>query len=216
MRNFLLAVALMGVAPICGFSSDILFQGTLEQDDLIQYFRAVLNSSATVTIQSYGYAGGTALSTVVPSGGFAPDVTIFTDFGSGLTEVTSDNGGHCGTTNTDPTSGNCDDPFIQTTLDAGVYVIGLSVWDNTPVDGSFASGYTQTSPGFTCAEGNVSGNFCDVTDAVFSSRTGNWALEIAGFDESELAPEPSTWALLAMAGGALVWFSRRHLATQRP
>jgi hypothetical protein len=212
MRNLFLAVALLGVAPVCGLSAT-LFQGTFQFDNQVEYFQARLISAGTVTIQSYGYAGGTVLSTVVPSGGFAPNVTIFTDLGSGLTEVQSDNGGHCGPTNTDPDTGNCDDPFIQASLGAGTYVIGLSVWDNTPLAGylDLSDGYVQTSnPGFTCAEGGVSGSFCDVTDATFRSRTGDWALEFSGFDEVSRIPEPSTWAMLAMAGAALVWFKRRR------
>ena len=214
MRNLYQAVALLALAPLCGFSSDILFQGTFQTDNQVQYFLVTVDASATISIQSFGYAGGTALSTVVPSGGFAPDVTIFSEVGGSFTQILSDNGGNCGVVNTDPNTGNCDDPYISTFLQDATYIVGLSVWDNTPVDGSFDDGYNQANnPGFTCAEGSTSGNFCDVTDATFPSRTGNWAIEFSGFDQAveEIAPEPSTCALLALAGVSLLWRKRRHL-----
>jgi hypothetical protein len=176
-----------------------LFQGTFATDDQVELFAFTLSSSSLVTIQSYGYAGGTINSTVIPPGGFAPDATIFALVASDYVESTSSNGGNCGMTGTDPVTGNCDDPFIQTTLPAGSYYLALSVWDNVPLTGTLADGYTQTgNPGFTCAEGgsaNPNGTFCDVTDALFRSRTGNWALSFTGTTsvQNVTVPEPPTW-----------------------
>jgi hypothetical protein len=79
-------------------------------------------------------------------------------------------------------------PDIQTILSAGTYYLGLSVLDNFPLTGTLADGYTQTgNPGFTCAEGGLSGQFCDVSDALFATRTGNWAFTL----DVAPAPEPA-------------------------
>jgi hypothetical protein len=100
----------------------------------------------------------------------------------------------------DLVTGNCDDPLLQTFLPVGTYFLGLSVWDNVPLTGTLSDGYTQTgNPGFTCAEGGLSGQFCDTTDALFRSRTGKWAFAFTGVDsvtELGAAPEPATSLLI--------------------
>ena len=114
---------------------------------------------------------------------------------------TPDNGGHCGITGADPVTGNCDDLYLQTTLAPGSYYVALSVDDNVPATGNLLDGFKQTgNPGFTCAEGGLTGQFCDVTDALFRPRTGNWALDIAGATSvaPTSIPEPATlWPLLS-------------------
>jgi hypothetical protein len=183
----------------------ILFQGTFAADDQVDYFRLTANSATTITIQSFGYAGGTDNATVIPAGGFAPELSVFAPLGADYVLSNSDNGGHCGATGTDPVTGNCDDPYLQTTLAPGSYIVALSVWDNVPVTGNLADGFKQAgNPGFTCAEGGLTGQFCDVTDAFFRPRTGNWALDIAGASSvvPTSVPEPATWWPL-LSGGLL-------------
>src|SRR5262249_54761218 len=158
-----------------------LFQGTFQSDDQTEVFSFTLAAPGTVTIQSFGYAGGVVGPNTIFSGGFAPLAVIFAPFGSDFVQAASDNGGHCPPALFDPVTGNCDDPYLQAALPAGSYFLVLSVWDNVPATGVLADGYKQTgNPGFTCAEGGVGGSFCDVTDALFRSRTGNWALTIDG------------------------------------
>jgi hypothetical protein len=197
--------ALLSIMTIASPAATILFQGTFSTDDQVELLQFTLNSDSVVTIQSYGYGGGTANATIIPAGGFAPNVTIFTLLGTDYVQATSDTGGHCGTTQTDPVTGNCDDPYIQTLLSAGTYYLGLSVYDNLPSTGNLADGYQQTgNPGFTCAEGGLTGQFCDVTDALFRPRTGNWALTIEGADGTSAVPEPSTLWLAGTLIGALL------------
>ena len=196
-------VCALVITAAAGMASPLLLQGTFPADDDVALFRFTLSAPGVVTLQSYGYAGGVANSTTIPAGGFAPDVTIFAQVGSDYVESTSDNGGHCGITGTDPVTGNCDDPYIQSTFAAGTYYLALSVYDNLPVDGFLADGFKQGgNPGFTCAEGGLSGQFCDVTDALFRTRTGNWAFTIAGVTSitSLVIPEPSTGWLITAAG----------------
>jgi hypothetical protein len=199
------AVALLSIMTIASPAATILFQGTFSTDDQVELLQFTLNSDSTVTLQSHGYAGGTVNATTIPDGGFAPNVTIFALLGTDYVQATSDTGGHCGTTQTDPVTGNCDDPYIQTLLSAGTYYLGLTVYDNLPSTGNLADGYKQTgNPGFTCAEGGLTGQFCDVTDALFRTRTGNWAFTIEGVDGTSAVPEPSTLWLAGTLIGALL------------
>ena len=99
-------VCLLVFTAAVGMASTILFQGTFSADDEIALFRFTLSAPGVVTLHSYGYTGGIANSTIIPAGGFAPDATIFAQVGSDFVESTSDNGGHCGITGTDPVTGN--------------------------------------------------------------------------------------------------------------
>ena len=110
----------------------------------IETFRFTLNATGVVTLQSYGYAGGVVNATTIPAGGFAPFAVIFAPLGGDWVQSTIDNGGHCGVTLADPVTGNCDDPYVRTTLSAGTYDLVLSVWDNVPQFGTLADGYKQT------------------------------------------------------------------------
>lgn len=189
-------------------TAGVLFQGTFGADDQVQYFHLIVSSATAVTFQSFGYAGGTDNATVIPAGGFAPELSLFALVGADYVLANSDNGGHCGTTGPDPVTGNCDDPFLQTILAPGSYFVALSVDDNVPSTGNLLDGFKQTGhPGFTCAEGGQTGQFCDVTDALFRPRTGNWALDIAGATSvtPTTIPEPATWWPLLSCGllGAL-------------
>ncbi|HEX3880800.1 MAG TPA: DVUA0089 family protein [Bryobacteraceae bacterium] len=185
-------------------------QGSFANDAQTAAFVFNVATTEIVTVQSYGYAGGTFGATVVSAGGFAPNVTVFDGAGQ---EIGSDNGGHCGTTNTDPTTGNCDDPVFQNTYTPGQYTAVLSVWDNVSVDGTLADGFVQDgNPGFTCGEFGLGGNFCDVTTALGDQRTGNYAVAIVGADSFPSAPEPATISLMLGAGVAAL-LARRKFAS---
>jgi hypothetical protein len=205
LAKAVILLALTTAADAAGF----LFVGTFPTDDQVQLFRFTVNTAAVVTLQSYGYAGGVVNSTTIPAGGLVPYAMVFSLVGSDYVQSLSDNGGHCPTTQQDSVTHNCDDPFIQATLAAGVYYLALSVWDNVASTGSLADGFRQTgNPGFTCAEGSVSGQFCDVTDAFYRPRTGDWAFAFTGMDSvtAQSTPEPSTWWPTLSGGllGALV------------
>jgi hypothetical protein len=191
------------ICPLaCMAAEPTLFQGTFGQDDQVELFSFTSDGSTDITIQSYGYAGGTVNSTDIAEGGFAPDATIFD--GSGNEQIT-DTGSHCPPTGVDSVTGNCDDPYIDQVLTAGTYTLALTVYDNVSYDGTLADGFKQDgNPGFTCAEDGLTGEFCDVTSA-YQERTGNWAISIGGAsavsDITSATPEPATLPL--MLGGAL-------------
>jgi hypothetical protein len=153
-------VIVLVVLTTAANAATFLFQGTFSTDDQVEMFHFTLLADTTVTLQSYGYAGGVVNSTTIAAGGLAPYAVVFALVGSDYIESTADNGGHCPVTQQDPVTGNCDDPYIQTVLAAGDYYLALSVWDNVALTGSLADGFKQTgNPGFTCAEGGQSGQF---------------------------------------------------------
>jgi len=199
LRHLLQKTGLVGLLLAIGtpaFADALLFQGTFPQDDNVALLPFTLSSDGSITIQSYGYAGGTAPGgTLISGGGFAPNAILFDGMG---VEIATDNGGHCPITGVDAATGNCDDPYLVETLSAGAYTLALAVWDNVP-NGDLADGFRQDgNPGFTCAEFSLSGNFCDTTTALGVARTGDFAVSISGDTvvTPTATPEPSTFALL--------------------
>jgi hypothetical protein len=181
--------------------ADSLFQGIFSADDQIALFNFTVNAPQAVTIETFSYAGGTSGTTTVPAGGFAPTAFIFDNLGD-VFLLTS---GTCGQVNQDPTTLNCDDLFFQDVLGPGTFTLALAVDDNRPVDSFVADGFFQDgNPGFTCQEAGTSGNFCDVTTALGSSRTGAYALSITGADSATQLPEPGSIVLVL---GGVVFFA---------
>jgi hypothetical protein len=82
-----------------------------------------------------------------------------------------------------------------------------------PFDGFLPDGFTQTgNPGFTCAEFERTGGFCDTTTAVGDERSSRYAVTIMGSAVS--TPEPGTLALVF--GAALAGLTRRLLTREAP
>jgi hypothetical protein len=202
------------ICPLaCLADSPTLLQGTFSQDDQVELFSFTSDGSTPITIESYGYAGGTVNSVTIPEGGFAPDEFVFDDTGSELLSLDP----QCPPGNLDSVTLNCEDPYLQQTLGAGTYTLALTVYDNPSSDGTLADGFKQdNNPGFTCAADGLPGNFCDDTDPLFGQRTGNWAISIDGAsavsDITSATPEPATLPL--MLSGLLVAaiFYRRRRA----
>jgi len=146
LRAARLAV-LLAAAGIPAFAGSVVFQGVFNEDDDVALLPFSITATDLVTIESYGYAGGTAPGGIIaPEGGFAPNAILFDSSG---TEITSNQGGDCAITGADSVTGNCDDPYFQETLAAGSYTLALVEWDNTTTDGFLPNGFNQTgNPGF--------------------------------------------------------------------
>ena len=87
MENRILIVArtacFLTLACATGQAANISFQGNFSGDDQVQPFNLTDNSTATVTMVSFAYGGGTnAAGTVVPAGGFDTFFTLFAADGS--------------------------------------------------------------------------------------------------------------------------------------
>jgi hypothetical protein len=209
MKKLLNGTLLFNLAIVTGFASPLpLYQGTFAADDQVALFNITANASETITVETYSYAGGTVNSTIIPAGGFAPAAFLFDNVGDVLTLTN----GNCSQVERDPTTGNCNDLYFQDTLAPGTYTLALAVYSNTPVDTSVADGFVEDGdPGFTCQEAGTSGSFCDLTTALGTSRTGDYAISVAGADSvMQLGvPEPGS-ILLLLAGGALTALLRRR------
>jgi hypothetical protein len=211
MCRLLSAALLLILAAAPGLASEILFQRTFATDDQVALFDITANTAEFISIQSYSYAGGTVDSVVIPGGGFDPSEFLFDNMG----DVQVLTNGTCSQVGTDSTTGSCNDLFFQDTLGPGTFTLALAVADNTPVDASVADGFVNDgNPGFTCLAAATSGNFCDLSTALGTSRTGYYAISISGADAinqlgTSGTPEPASMLLL-LAGCGMIALLRRH------
>jgi hypothetical protein len=215
MDKLVKGILLFSLAAAPGFANTVLFQGTFAADDQVALFFITANAPEIVTIQTYSYAGGAVDSTSIPAGGFAPDAFLFDNVGDVLTL----SAGNSSQVAQDPNTLESDDLFFQNTLGPGTYTLALAVDDNTPLGTSVSDGFVDDgNPGFTCLEAGVSGSFCDLTDATFASRTGNYAIAITGADSVTQplsgVPEPGSMLLL-LAGGGLTALLRRQSSSSK-
>ena len=192
VRSFLRISLLAVMAASASFAVNISFTGTFGADDQVQLFDIVLGTAGDVTFQSYGSGGGANYAgATILAGGFD---SYFTWYAGDGTQIGSDDDHGCGLANTTPNG--CADAFFHGFLDAGNYVLALTLSGNVP-NGALADGFSG-SPGFSC-----SGSFCDVFGV---AHTGSWAVDILTVDSASpsAAPEPATFFLvpasLALAG----------------
>ena len=83
----------------------------------------------------------------------------------------------------------------------GTLTLALAVFDNNPLGRFVTDGFVQDgNPGFTCREAGTSGAFCDVTTALGTTRTGNYAIAITGVD-SVSTPSPAVSFCFSPAAG---------------
>lgn len=194
--------------------------GTLgSPEDLFEQSFTVLGTRS-VTIQSYGFGGGTnAASSVIPAGGFAPLIALFsaapetirTDaFGNPIASVPGSTQFFAGC----PPAGlrsiggsaECGDSRLVVSLGPGSYNLLVSDADYIP----FA-----VSPGPPTSTA-LSDGFADLTGGVFQTCTpagacigdgANFAIDILGFSDTTTgpAPEPTSTCLLGAALAVLGW-----------
>jgi hypothetical protein len=181
------------------FAGSFSFTGTFTQDDDLQSFFFSISSNTTITLRTYGYAGGTNFAgTNIARGGFDPILSLFDNAGN-LINVNNDGG--CGVVNQDSVTGACWDSYISTSLPAGLYRAVLSQSDNSANGPTLADGFQRagqgnfTGPAFIGSEGSF-------IDANPSQRNGNWAVDLLNVDRAAVSPltdvpEPSTWLLVS-------------------
>ena len=178
--------------------SNFSFEGLFLTDDQVQLFDFTLATGSTVTMQSWGYGGGTnANGQLVPAGGFDSFFTWFAGNGSQI--GTNDDVGCGGPTNSH--NGACLDAYAQVFLPAGSYTLALTQSGNEPI-GDLSDGFTEQGQGDFTANGNCPA-FCDLLG---NTDNGNWAVDISNVTsatEVGATPEPSTW-VLSIAGIALL------------
>jgi hypothetical protein len=203
------SLALFFVAlSVPGFCGTILsYTGNLPDPDSTVFITLNLAAPGDVTLQTYGFGGGTnAAGTAIAPGGFDPfaglfsgsgDTAVFIDGTSDILTTFSPGCPPAGLVAIGSVSGQCGDVNLMFVgLAAGSYTVLLS-------DGAYLPNAVFEAPGGALGDG-----FTDLTGGVFqtcvdqndcNSDTANWALDIAAPASS--VPEPAAGAL---AGAALV------------
>jgi len=224
----LLAMALAAAPGAADIT--LSFTGTLASPDTIAEFMIVLPVAGTVTLQTYGFGGGTnAANKVIPPGGTDPFLAIFSGTGSTATIVTDASANPygtslditnyasfvgCGPAGAPVIGGSpvCGDITMSPTLGAGIYTIVLSDGQNF-ANAIFDNG--TLDEGFTDLTG---GNFCNlsINGVDCPNTSGAYALDVTAPDGTTVVPEPSAAALLGTVITALgiTYAQRRASATQ--
>src|SRR5579875_468354 len=128
----------------------VSYTGTFTGDGDVQLFNFQLTAPATVTAQTWSFAGGiNAAGTVIAPGGFSPHIWLFDSSGILLQADSPESPDHtapsdCGPRAIDPSTGFCWDAYLNVPLTAGSYTLALTQDGNVLVDGfSLASGFTE-------------------------------------------------------------------------
>jgi hypothetical protein len=200
---------LLAAAPAAADS--ILYQGTFSQDNQVQEFLFTIASPSTVTLETYGFAGGTVGSTTVPGGGFDPTLVLFLPPTNDTFFSTP-----CGGAAVPDSNGFCEDAYLQKALLPGTYYVALMVNDNGPNGGPTDPFLQDLFPGFTCQEaGGLPGSFCDIASGYGEPRSGQWALTIDGVDSSVETPEPGAISLAGIGMALAAFLARRREVRNR-
>lgn len=166
-----------------------------------------LATGGNVTLQTYGFGGGTnAAGAVIPSGGFDPFVGLFSGTGptalflNGDSDVLSNFTPGCppaGTMTVGSVAGQCGDVNLPFTgLSAGTYTVLLTDGANVPNAVFETSGVL--GDGFTDFSGGVFQTCADLNDC--NSDTGKWVLDITAPNGSIAAtPEPRVIGVAGIA-----------------
>ena len=193
-------------------STFLSYTGTLATPETEEAFTVTLTTSSTVTLQTYGFGGGTnAAGTIIPAGGFDPFVGLFQ--GTGATALfldgTADNLTNyasepsacppAGLVTIGSVPGQCGDVQLDFTgLSAGTYTVLLSDANYVPNAVYETTGYL--GDGFSdLTGGSLPFQTCyDATDC--NTDTANWALDITTAGAASAStPEPASFLLVGLA-----------------
>jgi len=204
----ILSLFLFGIG--LGSAGTVSDTGTLSTPEDTFVTTITLVSGGGVTLQTYGFGGGTnAAGAVIPSGGFDAFVGLFEGTGptalfiNGDSDILSNYTPGCppaGLVTVGSLPGQCGDVQLQFTgLAAGTYTVLLSDGEYIPNAVFETTGFL--GDGFTDLTGGVFQTCEDASDC--NTDTGNWALDIT--TPGSPTPEPASFRLaglgLAFAAG---------------
>jgi len=165
-------------------------------------------SPTTVTFRTFSYAGGTnGAGNLIASGGFDPEVTVYTRPAGDLLGWNDDGGS---AVPADPWTLQHYDSYLQLLLNPGDYFVALSVYPAGPYGSNYFADGLYTASTFT----DISGFHYLIpnTNQYMDERDGHWALDIT----QGAVPEPASWALMivgfGLVGGAM---RQRRFAVRR-
>jgi hypothetical protein len=200
--------------------------GTLSSPEDTVLIPLTLLTGGTVTLQTFGFGGGTnAAGTVIPAGGFDPFVGLFSGTGptalflNGTSDILTTYSPGCppaGTLTIGSVPDQCGDVNIQFTgLGAGTYTVLLTDADYVP-NVVYEAPPAYLGDGFTDLTAGVFQTCYDADDC--NTDTANWALDITAPAGSTIpapssVPEPSSVPLAAigLTIGASVYSRSRRL-----
>jgi hypothetical protein len=204
-------IAVLACASLGGLAnaSTISRTGTFLSDDQVFQLNFTLPSAATVTIQSFGYGGGTnGASMLISQGGFATDLTVFSLTGpQPLIDQDSVGGtapGACSPRNINSVTGLCLDGFLSLpSLAAGDYILTLTEQGNPANGPTFADGFAQAG------NGNFTGG--PFIDPFGNQMDGHWAVDVSATGLAvNTVPEPATVFLTLLSVSVLAMLARRR------
>lgn len=212
---FLCLFSLFGTA---GFAGTISKSGTFTTPEDTETVTLSLALSGSVTLQTYGFGGGTnAAGTVISPGGFDPFVGLFSGTGptatliNGTSDILTNYTGGCppaGTVTVGSLQNQCGDVTLRFNgLAAGTYTVLLT-------DGEYIPNAVFETPG-----GQLGDGFTDLTAGAFqtcedasdcNTDSGAWALDITTAGSTVSTPEPGGAQMLLVAGMFLAVGSVNH------
>lgn len=199
-----MAVLLAGVT-VSASAASFSYMGNFTNDNDVKFVNFNVLTDTTVTLQTFGYGGGTnANGDVISAGGFESTLQLFA-VPSGLAiggSILPGPDPSCSPRTPDPNRLNfCQDDYAQVFLTTGAYVVALTQSPNTANgnlgDGFFYDGDPNFNNGFV-------GTFGFQGDS-------HWALDISSADIGVTTPEPGT-ALPALSALLLVCLGVRKRA----
>jgi hypothetical protein len=207
-RAALAAVIVTGFAGPA-FSSSFSFIGTFFHDNDVALFTFSLTSDAMVTLQTFGYGGGTnAAGTIIPAGGFESVLQVY-DAASGVAvggPIQPGVAPDCAPRNPDHARLSfCMDAFSLMPLTAGSYIVSLTQSPNDPL-GNLSDGFYYVN---AVPDPDFNNGFVGTLGL---QGTSAWALDITGVDTAAPesgVPEPGS-ALLVATGLALAAIRARR------
>ena len=221
MKLYIITLALLAAGS--AFADTVSFTGTLNSPEDTFETNATLSTAGILTIQTWGFGGGTnAAGTVVPSGGFDPFVGVFDSSGNliqGTSDVLSNYTSFIGcplaglvTIGSIP--GNCGDITMSLPLAAGTYTVLLSDAEYIPNAIFDSPSYGNLSEGFTDFTGGAFQTCADLNDC--NNDTANWALDVTTPSNMTPTPEPGSLGVCGLGWMAIVatWTLKKKKANE--
>lgn len=190
--------------PVCTAETISLTGMLLNPEDTVS-IDLTLGTPGTLTLQTYGFGGGTnADGSTISPGGFDPFVGLFSDtargalFVGGTSDILSNYSSGCppaGTVTTGAVPNQCGDvSLIFGAVTAGSYTLLLTDGEYLPT-AVFESSPALLSDGFTDLSAGVFQTCYDAANC--NTDTANWALDISA-PAGTFSPEPSSLALAGL------------------